>query len=713
MKKVLLLIITFSCIGMAQAKNVDSLFAVLKNSPDDEALILKASLWLEKNRDYKRLDSFTLAMLKKEGLSDSTKVYLRASNALSSIYLPFSNPEKLARFRLIIADSLQLQPLTRARVYQNIGLAYYYNENLDSTLFFFKRAAHYYKLLEQQSHIVRITINISIVLSKLGKKADALNTFNKVRAKAGGLTDRSDQGRFFASLSDLYYEIFIPDSSLEYGIKAIESFKSINDSNSVSKWYGNTSQFFSNADKYAEALEYAKVGLQYRPKGYDKSYSYLALARAYFGVKKFDSAVFYNKKVLELNNMAAKNTALANISGAYLSKDDYSSAVNYGVQALDFRIESGLKKSKATIYMNLAEGYLGLEKYSETVVFLDSLFQELKRFPDFDDYSHYYRIKALLSISKGNKAQALKWLDLEDQYQDSLNNQKADRRIEGLKILHEVGVKNDQIVALKTENELKELKVVNATSQLQLRNRMLLIVALCALVLVSVTILLVMYTRKVKGLNRQLSEKNVEIAQKNEQLTVINKEIYHRTKNHMQTMGSLLGLQKDMLSDQLAKDLLEENEHRMNAMGLVHKRLFRHESLSVVEMQSFTESLIKDLAFSFNVEALLEYNVSLDSFHPKVDAVIPIALILNECITNSLKYAITDNSKLLLSITAQKQEGKYELRVQDNGKGFNLASIDNTDSFGLMLIKSMAMQLNGQVTFTNKGGAVVELYFSA
>ena len=109
------------------------------------------------------------------------------------------------------------------------------------------------------------------------------------------------------------------------------------------------------------------------------------------------------------------------------------------------------------------------------------------------------------------------------------------------------------------------------------------------------------YYRIKKRRNEQLVRQNQTIEKQNDQLKQLNREIYHRTKNHLQSMTSLLSVQKYQIKDENARELIEENENRMHAMGLLHKRLFANEAVDQLEVSSFIQELVADLAYAFNV----------------------------------------------------------------------------------------------------------------
>ncbi|SDM58538.1 sensor histidine kinase [Kriegella aquimaris] len=186
------------------------------------------------------------------------------------------------------------------------------------------------------------------------------------------------------------------------------------------------------------------------------------------------------------------------------------------------------------------------------------------------------------------------------------------------------------------------------------------------------------------------------------------KEIHHRVKNNLQTVSSLLNLQSRSIEDENIKSLIKSSQNRVISMAMVHEMLYMRNDLAKIEYRSYVKDLAEYLINSIkgannNVKLKIEIpEIKLD-----IDTAIPLGLLINEVITNSLKYGIKDDSQGVIHIEMEHHNNKdYKLNIGDNGIGFPEAASPTTrKSLGLKLIYNLARQLKGTVDrdYTKKG----------
>ena len=178
------------------------------------------------------------------------------------------------------------------------------------------------------------------------------------------------------------------------------------------------------------------------------------------------------------------------------------------------------------------------------------------------------------------------------------------------------------------------------------------------------------------------------------------KEVHHRVKNNLQTVSSLLSLQSRSIEDEQMKNLIKSSQNRVISMAMVHEMLYMRDDLSKIEFKSYVQELSEYLVRSVKGA---NNNISLDLHIPDIqlgiDTAIPLGLLINEAITNALKYGIKDDEKGEIHIALkQAQEEAYELEIGDDGAGFPKAvNYKNTKSLGLKLIHNLARQLKGTI----------------
>ena len=195
--------------------------------------------------------------------------------------------------------------------------------------------------------------------------------------------------------------------------------------------------------------------------------------------------------------------------------------------------------------------------------------------------------------------------------------------------------------------------------------------------------------------NRTLEKQNkIVIAQSNEK-TVLLQEIHHRVKNNLQVISSLIRLQSHEVSDSKAKMLFETSVDRIRAMALIHEKMYQGEDLSKINLEEYLDGLAKDIFRSYFDETKINFTIKSELEIIGNRTIVPLALIFNELITNSLKHAFIDYKEGRISIEIKLDKDDYfTLNYFDSGK-WKVQS--KTSSFGLELIETFTEQLDGEL----------------
>ena len=179
------------------------------------------------------------------------------------------------------------------------------------------------------------------------------------------------------------------------------------------------------------------------------------------------------------------------------------------------------------------------------------------------------------------------------------------------------------------------------------------------------------------------------------------KEVHHRVKNNLQTVCSLLNMQSRGTDDEQMKNLIKSSQNRVMAMAMVHEMLYQRDDLTVIDYKPYvfklTEYLIKSVK---GPDSKVKLAIDIPDIELGIDTAIPLGLLINETITNSLKYGIKDDAEGEIHIELKKEmQDDYVLTIGDNGIGISEA-VDpkTTKSLGLKLIHNLARQLKGSIT---------------
>jgi two-component sensor histidine kinase len=191
------------------------------------------------------------------------------------------------------------------------------------------------------------------------------------------------------------------------------------------------------------------------------------------------------------------------------------------------------------------------------------------------------------------------------------------------------------------------------------------------------------------------------------------KEIHHRVKNNLHTISGLLDTQSGYLQTEEALSAISDSQHRVQAMSLLHQKLFYSESLSVVEMWAYIHELVGYLEHSFGTQQTVRFNLDIDNLLLGLSHALPIGLILNEAITNAIKYAFPD--KKAGTITVRLKQGSANqcfLLIADNGKGLP-ADFDSrqSHSMGMNLMRGLSEDMNGRFSIRQHEGTEITVSF--
>ena len=192
------------------------------------------------------------------------------------------------------------------------------------------------------------------------------------------------------------------------------------------------------------------------------------------------------------------------------------------------------------------------------------------------------------------------------------------------------------------------------------------------------------------------------------------KEIHHRVKNNMQVVSSLMSLQADRATNVEAQAVLTASQSQIRSMALIHEKLYSSGTLSEIEFADYVGSLIKELLQMYRVAPdAVTITTDIEDVRFGVDIAMPCALILNELVSNCLKYAFPDGSVGEVIVGMQYADGTYTLTVADNGVGFP-ADVDfrATGSLGMQLVIALVDQLDGTIDMNRETGTSFVISFS-
>lgn len=197
---------------------------------------------------------------------------------------------------------------------------------------------------------------------------------------------------------------------------------------------------------------------------------------------------------------------------------------------------------------------------------------------------------------------------------------------------------------------------------------------------------------KYQQMTTALQDKNKEVESQNEEKTVMLREIHHRVKNNLQVITSLLRLQAREARDPRTIELFKDSTNRVVAMALIHDKMYLAKDLAKINLEDYLRTLLDDLIRSYAVE--IPIKAEIQSYVETVSnkSLVPLALLFNELVSNSLKHAFNSREDGRIRITINRENGKIVLNYRDNG---TWREKQKDTSFGLELIESLTEQMDG------------------
>jgi two-component sensor histidine kinase len=195
-----------------------------------------------------------------------------------------------------------------------------------------------------------------------------------------------------------------------------------------------------------------------------------------------------------------------------------------------------------------------------------------------------------------------------------------------------------------------------------------------------------------------------------EEKEVMLKEIHHRVKNNLQIVKSLIRFQMDQVQDPKTTELFNECVNRVSAMALVHEQTYLSKDLANIDVSSYLSHLTRDLCYAYTIDIKLDMDVRINIPTMSVDTLIPLGLIINEVISNSLKYAFKGRKQGTIIVHIDGDENSLHMRLGDDGVGLpDRSKWERPNSLGMDLIHTLAGQLNTSVDLVPGPGTVYEL----
>lgn len=406
-------------------------------------------------------------------------------------------------------------------------------------------------------------------------------------------------------------------------------------------------------------------------------------------------------------------------------------------------------------YKRMASFYVLHGQFSKAAPFLKMVFDAGGAVVPAAEMALLYSFQSKVDSARGNYLSALNYFKKSKNISDSIYNAKKLEQTKRLQLQFATAERDRENLDLRNRNNMQ-----NSELEKGMLHRKLISIALGAFVLIS-GLMLYFYRVKLKtnrllhksqqeihNQNEQLKASQEEITAQNEQLKLhqdeINarneqlranqeeislqngqlnqllqekewliKEIHHRVKNNLQIISSLLNTQASYLDSEQAVAAIRDSQNRMQAISIVHQRLYQSDDLATISIRLYIKELSECILDSFHGNNRIKFKINLTDALLDTARTVPLGLILNEAITNSVKYAFDKKHTGIITLSSSiTDDNLYELVIRDNGRGlpddFDMYACN---SLGVNMIIGLTDQLGGRVSFATDGGTVITIAF--
>ncbi|MFY7899566.1 MAG: sensor histidine kinase [Chitinophagaceae bacterium] len=573
------------------------------------------------------------------------------------------------------------------------------NNDIDKSLDYFLQAYNFPLKVKQDEINVKLTAASFIASSYLSKGDLAREKIwaEKCKLYLPLATDVYAKDVGYNELSTLFINAGKFDSGIYYAQKKISIWDSLrNPQRTYNPYYAIAYAYFSMKlpEKCLETIKKLEPVIQSNParKNARLTEIYILLTQLYAGVLyKYDSALLYSNKGLAIaqqdENIESTIDLLNFKCDALYGLNKYESIKPLATKAYKLAVENGYNSGipAAAKYLSYV---FAKQKLSDSAIFYAKISEKNTRqtTEGLDNVIDNYEMWSNVYHDLENYRMAFLYKD--SQYMAKLEESKKE--------IKEIAISND----IKFESAKKQAQIENLDREKkQIKTIQWLLVLGLILALISAGVAYMYFINKKKAAL---------------QIKLLMKELHHRVKNNLQIVSSLLSLQSFRIKDKMASDAVKVGQQRIEAMSLIHQRLYTTDNITEVNLKEYITDLCENLmqVYGYSKDAF-DLQIQVSEAMLNVDKAIPLSLIINELVTNAFKYAFKNVANPTLAIVIQEQEGEMILTVKDNGSGLDVDAwkIKTGESFGKELVKTFTKQLDGKVLLNNENGTIFTIRF--
>lgn len=657
-----LLILFKSSISYSQSAEQKVLLKELKSAKEDtnkvNLLNKMSALLVDEGDVYQSLVYAWKGLSLSKKLDDDFGIIVSYSNLGYTYGYKGENEMAIKMYRKSLFYSRKIKhTISIIDAYINLGTIYDTKSDYKKSLRYYFYALNYAKRKNDTDLLADIYQNIGITYYSLGNLPESLKMYYESLRNYELLKNEPEKVDVYNAIGNVYADQHNNDKAIAMYQKSLTLALKFNEIDGIGNAYVNLGLIYSDLNKTQKAIKMFDKAILLFEKLEDLgglSIAYNSKAKLCYKTKAYNDALFYANEALK------NSTAI----------DEISESTNANLTKANVFIEQGkIQQARALINTALKQSFLIQEKANIR-----------------DTYLAFIHLDSASNDFKSAFEHQKKWLI----YRDSIINKVAEEKNYQTVLQYKFEKKAQSI---KAKND-KAIAQLNEQNKLSSQRTTFLVILL---IVFSISAFIIWYfARRSINNRKQLS---IFLANENQHKELLLQEVHHRVNNSLQMISSLLTIQADTTENTEIRDYLLKSENRIQSMSVMHQLLHHGESKLEVNMQDYLKGV---LDFYSNIleskpKVILRTNIPSVSFHTKL--AMPLAIVLNELITNSLKYAFpNDEGEINVGLIYNKENDLWDFSVKDNGIGFS----NNTESFkqsslGLTLVRLMAQQIEGEL----------------
>ena len=491
------------------------------------------------------------------------------------------------------------------------------------------------------------------------------------------------------------------DEATSLLLEALKSLETSDNLEAKSSAYGALGTIMNRNERWDEAIDYYRRSHELSKKAGNDYNAYGTLANVaiiHSKRKEYNLSIPLFKEVLEFgidnNQPHLIGIAQSSLGLNYLEQDILDTAEYHLLKTLEInrRIKNRIREARTS--SQLSKLYNKQGAYQKSIDILRPHYKFVEEGKNFNLIESVTRNLSAAYKGVGNFETALQFQERHTEIQDTIRNETTTKAVNDAIVKYETDKKEAEIQRLALEDELSQLKIS--------RQRLALGISILGLGLLSY-LLYRLFSQKSK-----IESQNQIISQALSEKDTLLREIHHRVKNNLQVISSLLGIQSRGLQDPAAIDALQESRSRVQSMSLIHQNLYQKDNLTGIRIGAYLEKLCSNIMNTYSLGNEISIMTEVDDLMLDVDTVVPLGLVINELITNALKYAFPQN-KGTIHIKLFEQNKQLILEVRDDGKGMtNPEQTFGGAGYGYELIHALVHKLDGEINIDAEKGTFIQ-----